>query len=793
MSVDFMAIVTATLLGIPVNAMVNMGTSALYERISRRDLENLVMTSIENAIHEKHIYLKRFSDGPVKLDRCQLKRLFASADITRAIADQSSTEISWKPFLKSFMNIIVIPGCNLSPDEYMGVIESILKVASDIFGKRVPYERPALDQLVLIYLQTHSSDHKIMISKIDELSSIIANQNSSEKCNKKAGLPNEIINPFALVAADDFALGNPKHVKQIRSLFVTRNTELPTARKHFNTIFHGQRGTGKTMILKYLSFQIQINEWVSNGHKSEEFFTNDESFIGIYCKLGQGVYDKSDFVLLDEARRARVFEHRLTLQLLYDVLETMKSVYSFRPPSENHLNRIRQALRSLLKTTDLDNCTSHVSMIQACQDCLRFSLIQEVDEYLGSIGPGGTGQVCFDPRLTLESQLLPFLQLLQESCITSSPFYIMLDDFDVLEPFEQSCVFRTAALRQDYVWFKFGIMALGRKVSLSTHDRTFRSGDDYDSIDLDWTKGGLHRAYKEAALAIAHIRLEESKWLISAEDLFPEWPFGATLFEEVDVAMREEWQTSDRKRGKTAQEFVSKYGNARFFQTLRHRKIRMRYAGIPSILDVSSGIFRQFLVTCKLIVDRAQDTGWSHAMGGISAEIQDRAIREYSAEMVSHISDTAGDAEALLSGDIEVTSRHMITLIESLSDLFYSRLHTPQHGEPEIICFAVRDDLAMRPDVEIFLDVAVRESILHKFYYAGKHSGGSDLPVYMLNRRLGPRRDLSIGRMNGRIELSADDVLRAVSDRKSFMQCIKRGHKVYNIDNESHPNLFSND
>jgi hypothetical protein len=135
--------------------------------------------------------------------------------------------------------------------------------------------------------------------------------------------------------------------------------------------------------------------------------------------------------------------------------------------------------------------------------------------------------------------------------------------------------------------------------------------------------------------------------------------------------------------------------------------------------------------------------------------------------MISHFSKTFGDTQALLAGDIGVTSQHLVNLIQSLSWLFNYRLHDSSN-DPEIICVAIRDDLRKHPDVRAYLNVAVRESILHEFSYPPKSPGKGPLPAYMLNRRLGPRRSLSIRRMQGRIEVTADDIRAAIMEPEAF-------------------------
>jgi hypothetical protein len=91
------------------------------------------------------------------------------------------------------------------------------------------------------------------------------------------------------------------------------------------------------------------------------------------------------------------------------------------------------------------------------------------------------------------------------------------------------------------------------------------------------------------------------------------------------------------------------FPNARYFQHLARRRIRHRYSGYETLIDVSSGIFRQYLEPASKIVANALASGWRPTSAKpISAEIQDEAIREYSQAMMDNLSVTAGDTTALL-------------------------------------------------------------------------------------------------------------------------------------------------
>jgi hypothetical protein len=336
-------------------------------------------------------------------------------------------------------------------------------------------------------------------------------------------------------------------------------------------------------------------------------------------------------------------------------------------------------------------------------------------------------------------------------------------------------------------------MSEGKKIDLSGPGRTFRPGDDYDPIDLDWVERGLlHTDYPDALTLIAAKRLKEAGWesLLTkslpdvpengtrieevirntrdiTNELFPSWEYGEKLRKEVRQKMYDEWEKAKPKPTRKKSDYFSKYGNARYFQTLRSRQQSERYAGYDYIITISSGIIRQFLEICSEILGLAYKNGWSVEGGtGISAEIQDRAIKDYSEAFFRNLNKGAGSHSKQDLGE-KISSEEVSDLIEALSDLFYERLHWKNHGEPEILAFALKDH---DPYVEAVLRVCVRESVLQKFSYPPKTAKGGRLPAYILNRRLVPRRSLSALRMQGRIEVTSADVLLALRDRTSFLK-----------------------
>lgn len=581
-------------------------------------------------------------------------------------------------------------------------------------------------------------------------------------------------NPFESVNADGL------NYQDIPSLFVGKYTPFEIINKRFDTLLEGQRGTGKTMVLRYIAFESQIREWTNKPERNPlDFFSVEQNFIGIYCRLEQGVFDKADLDAFDdESEKERLFEHRLVLHCLSSALATLQAVFTYEPLQSERLRRLNSRLATILKESKIQDCRDWKETITFASDTININVLQE-DLYLGSLS--ASAPTAFTPYLTLSGQFVPFLELVKELLGVKCPFFLLLDDFDVLRPSQQLCVFRTASARKhNLICFKYGIMSLGKKASLSGTGRTYREGSDYNRVLFNWTLKGWQNHYKRICELITDARLRSKRWpYAKVIDFLGTWKHAEILKNKVKGAMESEWQKLPlNKKPKTFGNYWTKYGHARFFQYLRQNRIQYRYSGYQDIIDSSSGIIRQYLEICKEIVSKALAEGWTPRKGKlISPEIQNDEIRRYSQNMMHELSQTAGSTDALLSGDITITSKQMVTLIESLCDLFYDRLHS-ELREPEVFTFSIRDSLDANQHAKLLLDVAIRESILHERDdpYPPKTSGGPPLPTYMLNRRLIPRRDLS-PRMQGRVEMISEDIVLAAADRASFINKFKTSGK----------------
>jgi hypothetical protein len=362
----FLQVVLGIFGNLSTDVALKLVAAQIHERIRKEDLASLFEKSLRWAIAHEHEFLAQHCQPVVPnsalpkadINIPRLRDLLISNEIIPLVVSTDEQTDPWIPYFSVFKEIILLPGFCSSESEYLNVIAHVLRTAAKYFNSEVPQAHPAFEQIMLSAQKGLSTDHKHILEAIAEIPEKTRERLEVHKMPKdhfaiapSTTIATEWQNPFSDVAADDLDLGNPDHVKRIRRLFVSRHTDLPKIKKRFNTELEGQRGTGKTMIMKYLAFQTQIMEWAeSDKRKESDFFTSPGGFIGVYSKLAQGIFDKFDEESIDvQLHREQIFEHRFVLHLLYDILETMKSVYFIAPPQTEIMKLISRALTAYLK------------------------------------------------------------------------------------------------------------------------------------------------------------------------------------------------------------------------------------------------------------------------------------------------------------------------------------------------------------------------------------------------------------------------------------------------------------
>ena len=579
-------------------------------------------------------------------------------------------------------------------------------------------------------------------------------------------------NPFADVVAN----GLPPDA--VHGLFVGQTGSLTSLKNNVDTIVEGQRGTGKTMLLRYFSVEVQCSMIAGNAESSQDViqhFRKNQFPLGIYCCLTNAGVNRSDFeVLRNHARQRVLFEHITALFVLCRTIAAVR-VLAERS-SETLISRSNYLyVCKMLRVIPLDETWSEIDRLGVLLDDVELQRVA-ANEYLSSLLPGGT-PIDFNPWLDLPFALFSILARLKDALMLTAPIFVLLDDFDQFTREQQETLFNAAAARRhDVLCFKFGVMSEGQKAFTSSGERTYREGDDYNFVRLDWSDDALNQ-YTRTLDEIVSRRLQRSEWpqRVTLASLLDNWTDGAKYRDEAKKSIEIEIaQLPEDLRVVKLREMLNSQGNARYFKQLHKKGAFHRYAGKLTVIHLSSGIFRQFLELCSAIVESAlSDPRWNpDSDEKIGAEKQNKAVREWSKDMYRHLG-TAGDVSALNNRSQVVRSQHLINLAQSLSRFFQAKL-VAGGDNADSITISVKGFLAPESFAKALLDVAVRESVLQRrmMDYTAKSGSGERLPTYRLNRRLAPSVGIGVRdrEPQGRHELKAEMIELAANDIKSFLE-----------------------
>ena len=136
---------------------------------------------------------------------------------------------------------------------------------------------------------------------------------------------NIINNPFVGCTARDMKF---EEVKQYWcspfELYRLNEGELFTSRTPI--VIEGVRGTGKTMILKYLSYSVQ-RDFISNFELEQKLKYFEERSIGIYFRYKDDFCNMFDSLDCDKLDKERIFRYYYELFITRQMLEMLQDIY----------------------------------------------------------------------------------------------------------------------------------------------------------------------------------------------------------------------------------------------------------------------------------------------------------------------------------------------------------------------------------------------------------------------------------------------------------------------------------
>ena len=568
-----------------------------------------------------------------------------------------------------------------------------------------------------------------------------------------------------------FVVESPEKLspQQMVNLFIERFTQLETVKQRKHTFIWGSRGSGKSMMLRYLEPQCQ-----AIVHKSMENFLNQsEPFLAIYCPCKEGQFNKTELDLLNEYASLIITEHLMNLSIAERLIDCLKKLF---PPNffekgecEKFAKRVLQLFDKASIASSLEQANAETSLEDNPLDWLQALFATEnrkVSAFLRSNTLCGGGAIYEGATSGYYDFLLPLMKIVQNfTNLNSIPVYVLLDDADRLTK-EQQSIINTWIANRDQAVFCLKVSAQREEYEtfLTRDGGLIEQPHDYSEVDVDELYTRSKSDYSKKVKLIAERRLELSDVPTkNIEEFLPPDSTEEVLLEQFKKETAEEWEKVGKpgRRG----DYVTRYATARLFQHLKATKKRKNYAGFQNMVHLSSGVVRDFLEPCYLMFDKCVSEGLdSKSIASISPRIQNDVLFKYSEGFVLQKFD---DIRKGLPPERWTQVEALATLVASLGQLFYERLHDPEAREARLFSFTMRGQMPKN------IDEVLRLGVIHRYFqlrtYSKKEGGGRE-KWYIFNRRVCPVFKLDPTGFEGRISLTPEFLRLACENPEKFVR-----------------------
>ena len=578
--------------------------------------------------------------------------------------------------------------------------------------------------------------------------------------------------------------------QEVVDLFVDVFSEFSQVLEPGHTFIHGPRGSGKSMMFRYM--QPDCQRIVKDNCKASEL-----DYFAVYVGVKQTNINNTDLERLDKHAAIIFNEHLLSAFTMANVFESLKKVFADELDDvKDELVRYYRdqfcyyAMMSGYRTdenTDVGSLTGFgivdlmvktlACMENECfQYCSRITLSKDLNlPYRGSL----TNYNFFVKPLILELKKISLFP-------QGKPFFLLIDDAGYLNVHQTKVLNSWVSYRstQD-ICLKISTQ-YDYRTHITTNNKRIDAPHDYSEINIASRYTSSDGAYFDRVKAIVHKRLE----LYLGIDMDPEEFFPANTKQEnaINIIKEEIRKTysSTSKSYDASGDAARRYARPEYIKRLQrdHKSgYYYSYSGFHQLVDVSSGIIRHFLAPAQQMFSTVVSKYPGEDVRCIPFSIQDEIIRTYSDRFLHNEFDDIRKDQGIDDAKSDL-SRKLYNLVNSLGQLFHTIL-VSDAAERRVFSVALTDN----PDEELYevLDLCEQFGYLQKGSIGNKAGTGRNR-LYVLSRVLAPYFKLDPTSFAGYKFMKSEILKIALTDKDRFLRIFEKNSGKY-VEGE----LFNND
>jgi S-adenosylhomocysteine hydrolase len=555
----------------------------------------------------------------------------------------------------------------------------------------------------------------------------------------------------------------------------------------------GGWGSGKTMLLKYIAYETQLELKENKRSKAP--------FIGIYIKPAQSGFKpfltpSGDFKEGCES----LFAHYFNLLILEKFLCNIRGGVAngaIKLSTEEEKNFVESVIPKFkpIKEEKASILIFQDSKIELLESKVKSWRI-EIETFL-NISDLDKEASYKDLLSVYPTPIKSFLNEIFEDAqrhiqhFNQKRFYILLDECDSVGIGQQKVINTIIRARFPTMVFKLATRPPDIKTMTTIDEGVGLTDREMKTVDLDELYDPTSKSFRNLCYNVAKKRLERFRHTnTDIRQILGNYTLEDEIGEEVLRSyLLKEYPNKERLQN----DFEGVYNDfkmAAAFQILSLKRTRKKYAGFETFVMLSSGIMLHFLELCRNVYDQSREKYLSVNRKGVSfkkiplpADLQNKAAEQVSQDFYRAIE---GRAQSIKDSHITMEFggeiQYVVTL---LGGIFRDKLKT--FNEPEAARLEIPegrealDNTKENPIRQIF-DTAVAISVFQKGKpYLPKRYGGIRPPTYILNRILTPYLRISVRpRWRTLVEAKTFNTILDKNESRDF-RAIVMGTKKKNI------------
>ena len=597
-------------------------------------------------------------------------------------------------------------------------------------------------------------------------------------------------NPFTVKTPEGLAATEAAH------LFVDVFTDFYKIRDPGHAMLNGPRGSGKSMMFRYLEPDCQC---IAEGREIRQL-----DFFAILISIKNTELNLTELrTLSGKGANAIINEHFLTMYVASKVFAYVGSLEI--DPDNCHVKDVARFITEVVSDR-LIRCgmkqelaltgehETSASAFKALADFLDRQY-QAVGQYIKRLFPGSPPQQFDGPLCGYLDFLHPVLQAMRTlPCMPKGPVYLLIDDADTLSSIQTRVLNTWVGTRTS--------QDVSIKISTQMRYKTFakltggsiETPHDYSEVnitDLYTTKRGKYLARVSEIVAK---RLKLAGIDVPPGQFFPVFNDQEKRVKEIEDKIRR-GEHPVAGRGYRQSDDVLRYARPIYMQSLTGSKkasSKYSYAGFEQLVHISSGLIRYFLEPAALMFSeqRARSPG---EVKQIDPGIQNEEIRKMSTLLMTSefdkiADDELTDEESLSGGTPEFMERkqRLRNLLVTLGGAFRQKLIS-EDAERRVFSVAISDE--PKADVADTFELGVKHGYFQKSTIGNKDGTGRTT-LYILTRRLAPYFALDPSGFAGYLFVTSDRLREGMLSPQRLLRRVKRKGTGAAFGEESQLELF---